>query len=317
MPKECIPSTSRGLPSEFDADSNIDEDSIQIHEVSSSNNNNDARTNITNREVSPRLKKPTTILKKPNEGTAQSPSPRKMTRSSLAPTVRITRSAGVEKRKPSSKVARNLKSKIAVIIQKQSTSNATNGRNHKENISILRKVPVKALVDSAIVTPSRSRPTEIPKTDNKLLNQRTLRSQNALTKETAIKGTHRTASNQTAVNTIIQQIGRVVAQAKAYSVSTRANATNIKTNTNNNVKNVACKKPTKRLINADSVQIVKSNNSNKLQKSSDPLAQATAAAVARQSTLRFKVVVAKKSVVEQLRNGAQPSIITRRMRLQQ
>lgn len=313
MPKECIPSTSRGLPSECDIDSNTDEDSIQIHEVSSSNNN-DARSRITTREVSPRLRKPTTILKKPNEAVQNSPSRRKMTRSSSASTVRITRSAGVEKCVPSSSVARSLKSKVAVIIQKQSTANATNGRNHKENISILRKVPIKALVDSAIATPSRARTSEIPsQIDNKLLNQRTLRSQNALTKETANKAIHRTASNQTAVNTIIQQIGRVVAQAKAYPVSTRAS--NVKTN--NNVKNSACKKPTKRLINADSVQIVKSNNSNKLQKSSDPLAQAAAAAVARQSTLRFKVVVAKKSVVEQLQNGAQPSVITRRMRLQQ
>lgn len=172
---------------------------------------------------------------------------------------------------------------------------------------------MKALVKSAIVTPSRARNSGVPQPDNKLLNQRTLRSQNALTKDTANKTIHRSAPNQPAdVDTIIQQIGRAVAHAKAYSVSTRANS-NFKTNSTANVKSLACKKPPKRLINAESVQIVKSNTSNRLPKTSESLPQA----IARSSTLRFKVVVAKKSVVEQLRNGARPSVITRRMRLQQ
>lgn len=311
VPKECIASTSKGYTgSELNSDdmddsrdSNID-DSIQINEISSSNNNNSSIHG-----VAPRPRKPSSNMKRSNEAVEPPSSERKVTRSSSASVARITRSAGVEKRS----VARSLKTKVAVIMQKQSTSNATTGRNHKENISILRKLPVKALVDSAIVTPSRVRNSGIPQPDNKLLNQRTLRSQNALTKETVNKAVHRSASSQTAdVNTIIQQIGRVVAHAKANPVSTRANS-NIKINAATTVKSLVCKKPPKRLINAQSVQIVKSNNNNKWQKSSVSLPQA----VARTSTLRFKVVVAKKSVVEQLRNGARPSVITRRMRLQQ
>lgn len=308
LPKECIPSTSRSLSSEFEDDSRID-DSIQINEISSSDSN-ESRSNSIHRVVLPRLKKSSTILKKVNDACQQSATQRKITRSSIASNVRITRSAGVEKRIPSS-LSRNLKPKVAVIIQKQTTSNAPNTRNHKENISILRKVPVKALVNSAIVTPSRLRHSHIPQPDNKPLNRRTLRSQNVLTKETVNKAIHQTASNPSPVNTIIQQIGHVV--AKAYPISTRAN---LKTNANhatNNVKQLVCKKPPKRLINAESVQIIKSNHSNKLQKSSESLCQVAT----RPSTLRFKVVVAKKSVVEQLKNGAQPSVITRRMRLQQ
>lgn len=230
-----------------------------------------------------------------------------VTRSShQASSVRVTRSAVIEKRTPIRPMVRNLKQKVAVIIRKQSpATNATNGKIHKENISILKKVPVKALVDSAIVGPSRVRNLGVaPQPDNKLQNQRTLRSQNALTKDIrAGKAIHRTSSHQsTDMKAFIHQLGRAVVQAKGYAVSTRANSNN----NNNNTKSLVCKKPPKRLINTESVQIVKSNISNKLSKPATP-------------TLRFKVVVAKKSVMEQLKRDTRTSVITRprRMRLQQ
>ncbi|XP_055300802.1 uncharacterized protein LOC129567687 isoform X2 [Sitodiplosis mosellana] len=310
--KECIASTSKGVTSEELNESSIIDDSIQINEISSSDNN-DSTSSL--REPSPRLKKLAANLKKATMVLQQPTTGRKVTRSSLASSVRVTRSAGTEKRAQPS-LARSLKPKVAIIIQKPS-ANVTIGRVHKENISILRKVPVKALVDSAIVTPSRTRSSEAPQQDTKLLNQRTLRSQNALTKNTASKTIYRPTQNQTtAVSSFIQKIGRVVTQAKVYPVSTRANNNTTRTNNNNNntanTKNLTCKKQPKRLIHAESVQIVKSSSSCKLQKSTEPLAQA------RTSTLRFKVVVAKKSVVEQLRScSTRASVITRRMRLQQ
>lgn len=308
MAKHGTASTLKGVPEEFEEtdefdeteESNID-DNIQINEISSSDTNDPSALG-----PSSRLRKQSTNLKKSNAVVQQATIVRKITRSSLASSVRVTRST--EKRSL-------VQQKVALIIKKPSVTSQT-GRVHKENISILRKVPVKALVDSAIVTPSRSHNADQVKQDNKLLNQRTLRSQNALTKDTASKSIHR--SNPTAdVSSFIQRIGQVVAQAKAYSASTRShNNTKSNANTNSastNSRILACKKPPKRLINTDSVQIVKSNSS-RLQKSSEPLPQA------RTSTLRFKVVVAKKSVVEQLNNvntTARTTVITRRMRLQQ
>lgn len=276
-------------------ESNID-DSIQINEISSSDNNESASSLL---GPFSRLRKPSTSTKKVTTVIQQSSAERKVTRSSLASTARVTRSTGTETR---ASVARSSR-KVAVIIQKPSTSQT--GRVHKENISLLRKVPVKALKESAIVTASRTRSSDLPQQNEKLVNQRTLRSQNALTKDTADKSLHRT--NQTVaadVNNFIQQIGRVVTQAKVYSVSTRAN-NNTKSNVNSGT-NGACKKQPKRLINTDSVQIVKS----KLPKSSE-------SSQARASTLRFKVVVAKKSIVEQLSNVNSVTRPTRRMRLQQ
>ncbi|XP_031626326.1 uncharacterized protein LOC116342744 isoform X2 [Contarinia nasturtii] len=300
--KECIATTLKDVTEsneEFTNESNIDK-SIQINEISSSDSNNDSVSSL----PSLRLRKTPTNLKKSN-AVIELPTPeRKVTRRSLAPSVRVTRSTGTEKQQQS-KVTKNVK-KVAVIIQKPSAS----GRLHKENISILRKVSVKALVDSAIVSPShRTRnSSEVPQQNHKVLNQRTLRSQNALTKDiVSTKTIHR--SNQTAnVNQIIQ---RDVAQTKVCPHSTRANS-NIKiTNVASNTKNLTCKKQPKRLLNTDSVQIVKSSSS-KLQKSAELLAQAK-----NSQTLRFKVVVAKNSMVEQIGNTSRPSIVTRRMRLQQ
>lgn len=326
-PKECVATTSKMLLNQMETDAMDDslessiDDSIQINEISSSDNN-DSNTCAPHMRVSPRLKKATASVKKSNIAVQQSLVERKVTRSSLATPVRITRSTGTEKRAQLS-VARNLKSKMTLIIQNPSAqSGEPNGRNHKENISILRKVPIKAFVDSAIVTPSRTRNSETPQQDNKLLKQRTLRSQNTLPKVSVSKTVQRSTANQNAeVNRLMQQLNRVVVQTRVYPVLTRANAShNTKSNANNNnnnassnpTKNLNCKKPTKRLINADSVQIIKSNCNNRLQKSSESLTPA-----ARTSTLRFKVVVAKKSVMEQLGNDVRPSITTRRMRLQQ
>lgn len=320
--KECIASTSKALMAGFQRDdlneSSIIDDSIQINEISSSDNN---ESTSSLREPSPRLKKLAANLKKSSLVVQQQQSltGRKVTRSSLASPVRVTRSAGTEKRVQPS-LARNMKPKVAVIIQKPS-ANVANGRVHKENISILRKLPIKAIVDSAIVTPSRTRSSDTSQPDNKLLNQRTLRSQNAMTKDTASKTINRATQNQTTnVNNFIQQIGRVVAQTKVYSISTRANNNNTRTNNNNNTasnaKSLMCKKQPKRLINAEPVQIVKSDSSSsssRLQKSTEPLTHA------RTSTLRFKVVVAKKSIVEQQLHGCstRASVIARGMRLQQ
>lgn len=304
--KEYIATTSKEVfeSDEFANESNID-NSIQINEISSSDSN-ESMSSVNHPSL--RLRKTPTNLKKSNAILGQISSERKMTRSSLAPSVRVTRrSTGTEKQP--SKITKNVR-KVAVIIQKPSA----NGRLHKENISILRKVPVKALVDSAIVSPiHRTRHSEVPQQTEKVLNQRTLRSQNALTKDITSTKTVSQRPNQTAnVNQIIQ---RDVAQAKVYAHSTRAN-NNAKIINNativavNNAKTMTCKKQPKRLLNTESVQLVKST-SNKLQKSTELLAQAKNA-----QTLRFKVVVAKNSVVE-IDKSVRPSITTRRMRLQQ
>lgn len=287
----------------FSIDSEMEEecvadDSIQINEISSSDNDHSA-SGATLRKVS--VKKASVIQPLVAE--------RITTRSSQASSVRVTRSAGNDKRVLP--MVRNLKRKVAVII-KQPT--AANGRIHKENISILKKVPVKALVNGTIVGPSRVRNSgAASQPDNKLRNQRTLRSQNVVTKDIqAGKALHRSASQQSSdVNALIHQIGRAVVQAKGYAVSTRANSSNktatntlYNNNNNNNTKGLVSKKPPKRLINAESVQIIKSNISHKLSKTAAP-------------TLRFKVVVAKKSVMDQLKTDTRTSVITRRMRLQQ
>lgn len=290
MEEECVASSS-----------NVD-NSIQINEISSSDNDS---SRATLRKVT--VKKVAVVQPLVAE--------RIVTRSTQASSVRVTRSAGNDKRAPVPAIVRNLKRKV-VIIRKQSTatSNASNAKIHKENISILKKVPVNAIVDSAVVGPSRVRHSvAASQPDNKLHNQRTLRSQNAMTKDIHTgKAIHRSASQQSSdVNALIHQIGRAVVQANGYAVSTRANSSNkTATNTlnnnnnNNNTKGLACKKPPKRLINTESVQIGKSNNSHKLPRAAAP-------------TLRFKVVVAKKSVMDQLKSDTRTSVITRRTRLQQ
>lgn len=282
-------------------DSRMD-DSIQINEISSSDNNN-----LPSGVTSPRLRK----------ASVQKPfvAERIATRSSQQTTIpRVTRSAGTEKRIPA---MRNLKQTVGVLIGKRRPSSAiaaASGKVHKENISILKKVPVKAFVDKAIVSPGRvvrsaagaHSPVQSDNSNQK--NQRTLRSQNALTKDIqASKAIHRTASHQTAdVSTFMQRI----TQAKRYAVSTRANssirAAAGENNNDTDAKSLVCKKPPKRLINnTESVQIVKSNISNKLTKPATP-------------TLRFKVIVAKKSAMQQLKRvDTRTSVITRRMRLQQ
>lgn len=287
MTKQINASISKDAADEL----NEVDDYIQINEISSSGNN---RSMFSLRETSPRLRKPSTNLKKAIAVVHKSS--RKVTRQSLASSLRVTRSTGTEKRAQSTIIHKKV-----VALQKPTTSSQTNnGRVHKENISILQKVPVKGLVDSAIVMPSRTRNTEASQSDNKPLKQRTLRSQNALTKDTT--ATRKTVQ-RAHVNNIMQQIGRVVPQAKMYPARANNN-----TKSNSNSKIVPCKKTPKRLINPHSVQMVKSNNSNKLRKSES---------MARTS-LRFKVVMTRKSVVEQLNNTAvRPSVITRRTRLQQ
>lgn len=307
----CNPSTSRNVhESDEISKSNIDE-SIQINEISSSDNNI-LRSSL--RESSPQLRKLPMHLKRSNVAIQQVATERKVTRSSPATSVRVTRSAGTAKRSHWP-VARSLKPKVAVIIHKPPSM--AGGRVHKENISVLRKVPVRDLMNRAIVTPIRTRNSEILQQEKNLISQRTLRSQNIPTKDTANKCIHRSTHRQSAdVNSLIQQIGKVVSHAKVYPVSSQAkNSAKMNNNNNNhsnNMKNFTCKKQPKRLINRESVQIVKSNDlSSKLQKLSEPLP------IAKSSTLRFKVIVAKKSVVEHLSSAARPSVITRRMRLQQ
>lgn len=265
------------------------DDSIQINEISSSDNN----SSMSSSNQSSSLLKRSANLKKTSDAVVDTE--RMVTRRLLSPTVRVTRSAGDKSMKSSSQT---IKSKV-VIIRKKSAPIVAGGRIHKENISILRKVPAKALMDSAIVTPIRTRATDTLQSsqlDKKTLGRRTLRSQNAMTKDAAKKN-----ANQTADASPLMQVGRNVAPAKACPISTRA--TKSTANTASNTKSMTCKKTPKRLINSNSVQIAKSNHSSKLQKEAH--------------TLQFKVVVAKKSIVERLNGDVRSTVITRRMRLQQ
>lgn len=255
---------------------------IQINEISSSDNNNSTSSL---RETSPRLRK--TNLKKANVVVQQTS--RKVTRQSIASSVRVTRSTGTEKRAKSSVIHKK-------VIRKTSVNVKTKGRVHKENISDLRKMPVKALADSAIITPSRTRNTKVSQPENKSLKQRTLRSQNTMIKDTTGKSIQRSKQTTDANN------------IKVYPA--RMN-NNTKSNNINNTKVVPCKKQPKRLINTESVQIVKSNSSNRLQKS-ESIVQS------RSSTLRFKLEMAKKAIMEQLNSTtSRQSVTTRRTRFQQ
>lgn len=325
--------------------SNHMDNSIQINEISSSDNNDSSIDTRLKRSNSQQMKKDDSIE-------------RKVTRSSLASKSlfeRIaTRSAGIEKKPRSIATSnRNLKQKVTVIIAKQTpttTNKEKNARPHKENISIVRKMPVEALVNNAIVNQMQTRhsiATSKLNGNDAELNQRTLRSQNAFIKEIittkSLAKYNRSSTQQNHIqnvsNNSIPQTLKNVAHNKLHSIATRANVIT----TTNNAKSIIVRKLPKRLLN-ETVQIVKTNNSNYNNNNNKQQLRSQTNQMSRQSAIvstastithgtrkttvtpqprtLLKVLVSKKPLLMErcsqlLADVKRNTVITRRMRLQQ
>lgn len=289
------------------------DNSIQINEISSSDNNESISEDGT---TLPRLKRLTTLNSKKTDSASQPILPTKKASKTASPgplsKVRVTRSSGnIKKTRTSVVNLRNPKTKVATIHQKQQNNNkCMTRRTHKENISdIVRKLPLTRTRNLVTVTQFGA--------------TRTLRSQNALIKDSPNKAANaRTSQNQ------MQNIQRNATLAQETSPTGRN--TNGKANSNsniagNNAKGPICKKLPKRLLNEyKSVQMNKSNNNSNKQmtrRSASPVVQGTnkKSSIAQQSpTLRWKVLVAKKPLIANQCNQLvtdRTTITTRRTRL--
>lgn len=291
-----------------------DNNSIQINEISSSDNNGSMNDN--NAERAAHSKKLSTTKKNDSIERQASTASRKVTRSATTASVstaRITRSTGNSRKYRPVIISKISKSKN--YVQKQS-STKTNGtrRVHKENIAeIVRKLPLESIV-SCIIT----RTTKKMVASNQGTTSRTLRSQNVLTKDQSNKASHhRTTQNQA-------HSANAQPSSSSGSKSCRLN-----TNIIGNAKVIVCKKPPKRLLN-DSVQNKSNNNhdnsSNKSQKLSvSPILHGTNKkpnSTQQSSSLRWKVLVTKKPLIanqyNHLLTGVNRSTMTtRRTRFQQ
>lgn len=173
------------------------------------------------------------------------------TRKTLASTLeRQTRSTD-KKPIPITATIKNRTPKLGVSLLKRAKTTDKMGSTHrKENISTIRKVPVDALVNNAITSPIRTRHSVAQVNGDAKGKLRTLRSQNALAKETSSKSTNaRAASTPQHVSKIIPKVSQ--------SAAVNQNNNN---NNNNNVRVSVMKKMPKRLLNGQ-VQIGKNNNS--------------------------------------------------------
>lgn len=294
--ESCSKATSpsrnnKAVSNKLNETSEINDNSIQINEISSSDSNESISDNN-----EPRPKR---LAKKIDSSDQQMA--KKVTRSAAIATVRITRSGGVVKKsRPTIVIAKSLKTKTATILQKQpNTKPNVTRRTHKENIAeIVRKLPLESIVGCTVGNSTRAK-----KSLQQGITSRTLRSQNALTKDPVNR-----ASNQ-----------RTVVHASAG----KSVKSNIACNTRGGL---LCKKLPKRLLN-ESVQMIKSNNNNnnnigKQQKrSASPIVNGTnKKSTVPSSTLRWKVLVAKKPLIATQCNqliSDRTTIITRRTRLQQ
>lgn len=170
------------------------------------------------------------------------------TRSTIAPNVdRQTRSAGIDKKPiPITATIKNRTPKLGVSLLKRAKTTDKMGRTHrKENISVIRKVAVDALVNNAIASPIRTRHSAAQVNGEAKVKPRTLRSQNVLAKESPSKASNvRATSTPQHVSKIIPKVSQSIAAV----------------NHNNSVRVSVMKKMPKRLLNGQ-VQIGKNNNS--------------------------------------------------------
>lgn len=330
---EPVPSTSSAAMVERTVDISIEplvDQSIQIHEISSSDSNNSfadktiddesmTESKIEEKEEKPTIETASVIKPLSIDVTCE----RIVTRSSQVQAVtspRVTRSTD---RKPIAKQSEKkrrhvaLKAKIDAIIQKRATTNnLMTTKFHKENVSIVRKLRKATSVDAnvstspidSIASTVRTR-TRAPTTTNGIATstmctmttttQRMLRSQN-LTKNDVTAATEPTTTSKTKTN-----------QSQAVN-------RNLSSSTSNCNPNLAKKQP-KRLT--DAVQIVKNDSKSNVQQllNTRQLREATIAASA---TLRCKMMLAKKSisVLPNRCNGSifgdvDRTMITRRTRL--
>lgn len=277
--------------------------SIQINEISSSNNH------------SSHMNQP--LMKKIKNAEGKSARiERKVTRSiASTSTVRVTRSAGVEKKttRVTSISVRSIKPKLDEIIQKRTNAKEkSGGRIHKENISVVRKIQLDALMNSAIVSTARTRNSaHVSQKDNTTpLGQRTLRSQNAFTKVNNNTSSNKPTNSRSTTSTTHHTEHNSDVTSN-QSVCTTRSASSSMTNSklsgsnHNNSKIIVCKKLPKRLISG-TVQIIKSNSSSSSSTSNNNNNNCkqpkksnlnTPLHLTRQSIVQFASAISKKSQI--------------------